>query len=424
MQPVRDLDILKPDAQRLTADLSELSTLAESAQPGWTRRVFSDAYRASREWVKARMVDAGLDTHIDSAGNIVGRLPGRNRSLPPLMTGSHTDTVHGGGRFDGVVGVISAIETVRRLRESGVMLERDLVVVDFLGEEANIFGISCIGSRAITGLLEADHLERRDESGVKLGDAMTAFGLDPARSMTEAWKPGSLHGYVELHIEQGPLLERSGTSIGVVTAIAGIERLMASFHGRADHAGTMPMTGRHDALVAAAEAVITIEREACGAPIHGVSTTGRIQSSPGAFNIVPDEARLWAEMRSIDADWLHGAKRRVAEKIAAEASARGVQSTIEWLNDQKPVAAHKAVQDHIARTADTLGFSWEAVPSGAGHDAAHLASLAPMGMIFVPSAEGRSHVPEEFTEMEDICQGAHVLAATLVEMDGVERPAR
>lgn len=415
------LDSLRPDDDRLLADIEELSALSESAEPGWTRRVFSDAYRASREWTRARMTAAGLETHIDPAGNIVGRLPGRDRSLPALMTGSHTDTVHGGGRFDGIVGVLSAVEVARRLRETGTTLERDLVVVDFLGEEANEFGISCMGSRAIAGLLRPEHLDRTNEQGLSLGDAMTAFGLDPARAVGEAWRPGSVHGYVELHIEQGPLLERTGRTIGVVTAIAGIDRLLATFTGRADHAGTMPMAGRHDALAAAASAILTVEREACGAPIHGVSTTGRIESSPGAFNIVPDRARIWAEMRSTDRDWLHGAKRRVAEDIAREAESRGVSSAIEWLTDQDPVAADKHVQDHIAASADDLGLGWEAVPSGAGHDAAHLAHLAPMGMIFIPSVDGRSHVPEELTEKHHIGEGAHVLAATLVSMDTADR---
>jgi len=411
-----------PDADRLTGDLAELAAFAESAEPGWTRRVFSDAYRASREWVVSRMRDAGLETAVDAAGNVIGRLPGRNRTLPPLMTGSHTDTVHGGGRFDGMVGVLGGIELARTLRESGILLERDLVVVDFLGEEANEFGISCMGSRSIAGILTPAHLDREDEHGRSLGEAMTAFGLDPATAVGSAWKPGAVHAYLELHVEQGPLLERSGASIGVVTAIAGIERLLARFHGRADHAGTMPMAGRHDALLAAAEAVLTIEREGCGAPVHGVSTTGRIESSPGAFNVVPDEATIWAEMRSIDGDWLTGAKRRVADQIAAEAAARGVDTAIEWLNDQEPVPTDASLQDRIANAADSLGLSWEAVPSGAGHDAAHLARIAPMGMIFVPSVGGRSHVPEEQTEIGDIVRGIQVLGAALREADRAVAP--
>jgi N-carbamoyl-L-amino-acid hydrolase len=416
-----DIATLSPDADRLADDLGELSGMVEGGVPGWTRRVFSDAYRASREWVRDRMVAAGLETEIDAAGNVVGRVPGRDRSLPALMTGSHSDTVHAAGRFDGMVGVFSALETVRRIRESGTPLERDLVVVDFLGEEANPYGISCIGSRAISGALTAQHLDRQDESGERLGDAMIRFGLDPDAALRQAWNPRSLHGYIELHIEQGPQLERSGRSIGVVTAIAGIERLLASFQGRADHAGTMPMAGRHDALAAAAEAVLTIEREACAAPVHAVSTTGRIESSPGSYNIVPDEARVWAEMRSIDPDWLHGARRRVAEDIAAAAAQRGVESLVEWLSDQDPVPAARGVQDHIGAAATALGLDWEAVPSGAGHDAAHIARLAPMGMIFVPSQGGRSHVPDEFTETADIARGAHVLAASLLALDTADR---
>ncbi|EPR77220.1 N-carbamoyl-L-amino acid hydrolase [Leifsonia rubra CMS 76R] len=413
-----------PDPDRLSADIAELATFVESGQPGWTRRVFSDAYRASREWTRSRMEAAGLETRRDSAGNVIGVLAGRDRQAPPLMTGSHTDTVHGGGRFDGIVGVLSSIEAVRSLREADIVLERDLVVVDFLGEEANEFGISCMGSRAIAGQLAVEHLQRTDSHGQTLGDAMSEFGLDPSRAVDEAWASDYLHGYVELHIEQGPILERSGSTIGVVTAIAGIERLLASFTGRADHAGTMPMEARHDALVAAASAVLTIEREACGAPIHGVSTTGRIESYPGAFNIVPDQAKIWAEMRSIDPKWLHGARKRVADKIGEEAANRGVTSVVEWLSDQDPVRASTEVQDHISAAADLLGLSWEAIPSGAGHDAAHLAHLAPMGMIFIPSIDGRSHVPEEMTTAEDIAAGAHVLTATLLSMDRSPRAAR
>lgn len=418
-----DLDLLAPDADRVAATIASLAgAFTESAEPGWTRRVFSEAYRSSREWTLALMRDAGLEARIDPAGNVVGVLPGRNRAARPLMTGSHTDTVHGGGRFDGIVGVIGAVEVARRLRESGQLLERDLVVVDFLGEEANPFGVSCVGSRSIAGLLDAEHLERVDEDGRRLGDVMAAFGLDPAAALAQAWAPGSLHGYVELHVEQGPVLQASGTSIGVVTAIAGIERLFARFTGRADHAGTMPMTMRHDALAAAAASVVAIEREGCGAPVHGVSTVGRFESGPGAFNVVPDEARVWAEMRSTEGEWLTGARRRVVDAIGAEASQRGVDLVVEWLNDQEPVRADPLVQDVIGTAADSLGLTWQAIPSGAGHDAAHLAHLGPMGMIFVPSIGGRSHCPEELSETRDIAEGIHVLAATLAQMDARPEP--
>lgn len=411
----------QPQADRVQEDLSALAALTEDSEPGWTRRVFSEPYRAEREYVRDLMRRAGLEVHIDGAGNVVGRLKGKDPNLPPLVTGSHTDTVHGGGRFDGMVGVLGSIEAVRLLQEQGVVLERDLVVIDFLGEEANPFGLSCLGSRAISGQLLPEHFDRTDgESDTTIGEVFTRFGLDPNDALELAWKPDSIHGYLELHIEQGPLMEREGLEIGVVTAIAGIERLMARFAGRADHAGTMPMEGRRDALIGAAEAILTIEREACGAPIHGVSTTGRIESSPGSFNIVPDEAKIWAEMRSVDPAWLTGAKRRVADKIAADAAARGLDAALDWLNDQPPVPTERSIQDLVGEVAAHQQLRWDAIPSGAGHDAAHMTHLGPMGMLFIPSTGGRSHVPEEHTPIDDIARGISVLAESLVRMDGTE----
>ncbi len=418
MSNQKPADMLRSDGARVSSDLEALSKLRDDQAPGWTRQVFSEPYKEGREHVSNLMKSAGLETHIDAAANVVGRLPGKNPSLPPLLTGSHTDTVHGGGRFDGMVGVVGAVELARVLRDKSMQLERDLLVIDFMGEEANPFGLSCLGSRSISGQLLPEHFDRTDgEGGKTLGETSLAFGLDPSEILKNAWKPNSLHGYLELHIEQGPLLERSGSKIGVVTAIAGIERLLAQFDGRADHSGTMPMTDRKDALIAAAEAILTIEREACGAPIHGVSTTGRIESSPGSFNIVPDQAKIWAEVRSVDASWLSGVRGRIATKIADEAAARGVEVMLEWLNDQPPVETFKSVQNVVASTSESLGLSWEAVPSGAGHDAAHMTHLGPLGMLFIPSVGGRSHVPEEFTELGDITAGIDVLINSIVQMD-------
>jgi beta-ureidopropionase / N-carbamoyl-L-amino-acid hydrolase len=412
-----DLDVLAPESERLARRLAQLSELHDSTLPGWSREVFSEPYRASRDWTRSLFAEAGLNPTVDAAGNIIGRLPGRSGGGPALVTGSHTDTVQNGGRYDGVVGVLAGVEVAQRLRETGTQLDHDLVVVDFLGEEANEFGISCMGSRAIAGTLTAEHLDRVDGTGLRLGTAMQRFGSDPDAALGQAWRRTDVHGYVELHIEQGPLLERSGHGIGVVTAIAGIDRLLAHFAGRTGHAGTTPMADRHDALVSAAAAVLTVERIACGAPVHGVATSGHIQSRPGSMGVITDQARLWAEIRSVDGSWLRGARRRIVEEIAAETRARGVELDVEWLSDQDPVPTEAAVRDVISAAADWLGLSWQAVPSGAGHDAAHLARLGPMGMIFVPSVGGRSHCPEEMTAPEDIATGTHVLAATLVALD-------
>lgn len=408
---------------RVQADLDRLADLTDSAYAGWTRTVFSEAYAEERHHVVRAMRDVGLDAAIDAGGNVVGRMAGVHRDLPPIVTGSHTDTVVGAGRFDGMVGVVGGLEVARLLRESGIQLSRDLVVVDFLGEEANDWGVSCLGSRAVSGRLTREHLDRaRDSDGLLLGDALDGFGVDPDGAVDAAWSTASVHAYLELHIEQGPLLERSGSQIGVVTGIAGIERLLARFSGRPDHAGTRPMDDRRDALLAAAEAVLTIEREACGAPVHGVATTGRVDSSPGAFNIVPDQATIWSEVRSVDARWLRGARGRLAERIAAQAAERGVDVGLEWLSDQPPVQTDPTLQDVLAGAAGSLGLTWESVPSGAGHDAAHMEHLGPLGMVFVPSTGGRSHVPEEFTPSEDIAHGVDVLAESIVRADRL--PAR
>jgi N-carbamoyl-L-amino-acid hydrolase len=398
-------------------DIMELSSIVDDRSPGWSREVFSDPYRVSRDWILQKMRGAGMEASIDAAGNIVGILAGKNPHAPAIITGSHTDTVHAGGRFDGVVGVMGAIEAVRMLRESGIRLTSDLVVVDFLGEEANLFGVSCIGSRAIAGVLEPAHLTRKNAAGVSMGAAMARFGLDPEAAVSMAWKPGTMKSYIELHVEQGNLLESAGKEIGVVTSIAGIERLMAVFTGRADHAGTTPMDQRADALIAAAEAILTVERVGCGAPVHGVTTTGKIAIGQGAFSVIPDSSTIWAEIRSIDPTWLTGARRRIADQIAEDAAKRGVEVALDLLTDQDPVPASPSMQDAVAGAADSLGFAWAAVPSGAGHDAAHMAHLGPMGMIFVPSKDGRSHCPEEWTDKSDLGSGVHVLASTLLHLD-------
>ena len=411
------MTIAAPQLDRVAGDLAELSNLVEPDTPGWTRRVFSDAYRAERDWIAARMTAAGLDVHVDGAGNVVGVRPGRDPGLPPIVTGSHTDTVIGGGRYDGIVGVLGAIEAARLLRERDVELDHDLVVVDFLGEEANRFGTSCVGSGAFAGLLATRHLDRADPQGARLGDAMDRFGVDPSAAVGAGLPGGRIHASVELHVEQGPDLERQGVPIGVVTAITGIERVVARFAGRADHAGTMPMDDRRDALAAAAAAVLAIERVACDGPPGAVATVGRLESGPGQTNVVPDAATLWAECRSVDATWLGGVRGDLTRRIVDEAQRRQVDVDLDWLTDAPPVPTTAAVRDVIAAAADDAGLPWSAMPSGAGHDTGCLAELGPVGMIFVPSAGGRSHCPEEHTDLDDIGRGIAVLAGTLARLD-------
>ena len=400
------------DSGRLQSDLAALAEFRDPESPGWTRKVFSPPFLRSREWLLQRMRDAGLTVHRDPAGNLIGTLAGPR---PALVSGSHTDTVEGGGRFDGPVGVLAALEVARSIQQSGVTLRHELRVVDYLGEEPNDFGMSCIGSRAIAGSLTAEHLGLRDQSERTLAEAIASAGGDPARIGDAAWKQGEVAAAVELHIEQGPVLEDAGVPLAIVTGIVGIERLTATFDGQADHAGTTPMDRRHDALSAAAEAVLALERLAAHG--GGVSNTGKIAAEPGALNVVPGHVRIWVELRSIEAQWLDEQHARFEEAAREAGRRRGVGVEVAVLSRTEPVITSDVVRSAMKSAADGLGLRHLTLPSGAGHDTGHMAGLGPVGMLFVPSAGGRSHCPEEWTSPEQLEAGASALLATLLELD-------
>jgi N-carbamoyl-L-amino-acid hydrolase len=423
---------ISPHLDRLRADLERLATFREPDAPGWTRPVFSALDREARGWIADQMAAAGLKVQSDQAANVIGTRPGRRRERAAVVTGSHTDTVHGGGRFDGIIGVLGAIEVARCLNEAGTELEHDLVIVDFLGEEPNDFGLSCIGSRAIAGSLEPEHLELTNLAGEVLADALRLAGGDPGAVTGARWDPERVHAYVELHIEQGPLLEQAGATIGVVTGIAGIERLIVTFEGQSDHAGTTRMDLRRDALCGAAELVLAIERlargEAGGAlsAVRGagsVATVGQLDVEPGALNVVPGAAHLRAEARSHDDAWLDEFAHRIDAETVAIAASRGLKTTLSWVTRQHAVPVTAWVSEVIWGAAAALGFDPLAVPSDAGHDACYAARLGPMGMIFVPSNGGRSHCPEEWTDLDQIGDGVAVLAETILRLDAAVEPA-
>jgi N-carbamoyl-L-amino-acid hydrolase len=408
---------LGADGQRVKDDLKALA-LFTAGGGGCDRTLFSSAYNESRSWVADRMRDAGLEVRRDAAGNLIGTLEGEDPTGPALMMGSHTDTVRGGGHFDGVVGVLGAIETVRLIRESGQKPRHTIQVVDFLGEEANDHGLTCLGSRSMTGELTAADLDRPNTEGVTLGEQCARAGLNPSGMIGGGWLTREkASAYLELHIEQGPLLELREVEIGVVTAIAGIERLVARFLGQADHAGTMPMLDRRDALAAAAETVLAVRQLGCDAQGAGVATTSRVTALPGSPNVVPSAARLEAEMRSTDPVWLDTARSRLAQEVADKATALGVGVELDWVHDNQAQPLDDSLQTAIIGAAESLGRSWIPIPSGATHDAVHVARRIPAAMIFVPSVDGRSHCPEEMTKLSDITTGIDVLAQTVLALD-------
>lgn len=407
---------VETSADRVSSDLEQLSTLTEGQHPGWTRTALGPADGDGRELVRRWMAEAGLEATIDDAGNVVGLLRGTAGGGRALMTGSHTDTVVGGGRFDGMVGVVGALEVVRTLRESDLRLDHDLLVVDFFNEEPNAFGLSCVGSRAMTGELTAEHLALRDDEGRTLAEALRDVGLDPDRMLRAATDLSHVDAFVELHIEQGPYLEQQGSQIGLVESITGIARFRALFTGRQDHAGTAPMDVRRDAGCAAAGTVLAVERvTAEGMQTKG--TSGQVTFTPAAVNVVTAQAEFRGEFRGPEGEWLEHAQEVLSAAAQEEGASRRVGVEVEWLPLQQPAPMADPVIATLAGVVDELGMSSSRLFSGAEHDAAVVARHVPAGMLFVPSRDGRSHCPEEWTDLADVAAGVTALAHSILALD-------
>lgn len=404
--------------ERLAADVEALAAFTEPDRP-YTRRAFTDLYLEARAWLRRRMEEAGLSVTIDAGGNLIGRLDGLEPALPPLMSGSHIDTVVGGGRFDGIIGVLGALEVARALRDAGVRLRHPLEVVDFLSEEPSDYGVSTVGSRAMVGTLSPEMLARTNPAGETLGAAIARMGGRPEALTAPLRRPGEVAAFLEMHIEQGPLLEREGVPIGVVTGIVGIHRYRVSVEGRPDHAGTSPMRLRRDALAAAAEVILAVERAARAAAARDafVGTVGRIENAPNNPNVVPGRTELWVELRSLQPEMLWSVWDEVRGAVEEMARRRGLNWTDEVVSTAPPVLCDDRVADALETAAARVGYRSLRLPSGAGHDAMQVAQIAPVGMLFIPCREGRSHCPEEFADQEHIAAGTAVLAGALQILD-------
>jgi N-carbamoyl-L-amino-acid hydrolase len=410
-------------AERVGADLEALATMRDPERPGWTRRPFTWWYEEARRWVQQRMADAGLEVRLDAVGNVIGRRTGSRPDLPVLMTGSHVDSVDGGGRYDGMLGVVGGIEAARLLRDEGVTLDHTLEVVSFFAEEPTDFGVSAVGSRAMAGVLSEHQLRQPDPSGQTLGEALAASGFDPAGLAAARRTQGSIAAYLELHIEQGPYLQLWERPLGVVTAITGFRRHRYTWEGRPDHAGTTSMDRRRDALAGASEAVVAIERH-CRRRTRTslVGTVGRISVWPNATNVVPARVEFLGEARTPSARLLDrvcaanlDAARRIAER-------RGLALDTQQITTEAPVHVPASIQAAAAAACQDVGVDAPRLVSMAGHDANQIARLAPVGMLFVPSKDGRSHCPEEWSRLEDMALGTAALLGLIRRRD--ERPPR
>ena len=387
-------------ADRMLAQLDELGRISES--PEYLCRTFlTPEHRTAHEKAAQWMREAGMDVEHDSAGNVVGRYAGATPDAPVLMSGSHLDTVRNGGKYDGMLGVIAPLACVADLNRRGVRLPHAIEVVGFANEEGTRFGAAMAGSRAIAGSFDPAMLDAKDRQGISMGEAYKSFGLDPAKVGSCARRPGSIAAFMELHIEQGPVLENKGLALGVVTAISGARRIRVEITGLAGHAGTVPMGQRQDALVGTAEIVTYIEKRCTGTDTL-VGTVGMLEALPGAMNVIPGKTTFSIDIRAAGDDVRDAAAADVLDEIARICARRGLEHRLTELYRSTATPCHPALMDAAEAAITAQGVPTMRLPSGAGHDAATLAPLCPVAMIFMRCTRGISHNPLEAVLPEDV----------------------
>lgn len=418
--------MLRINPARLRARLERMSEFGRppggTFADGVTRVGYSEADRAARAWLAEVMTAAGLDVRVDAAGNLIGRKEGRDAAAAPILFGSHSDSVIAGGNFDGPLGVLAAIETAQTLIEQGAATGHPLEVVVWTNEEGVAYGDGLCGSRAAAGEMTASELEKV-WNGVRKADAIRGLGGNPDLLAGARRAAGSLHAYLELHVEQGNALERAGVPIGVVQGIVAIHRYDCVVHGAANHAGTTAMANRCDALLAASKVVEAVHEIVTARPGRHVGTVGRFDVEPNAPNVIPGRVSLTIELRDLATDVLAELAAGVRTRAEAIAAATGTTVEIEPSCFHQAALASPEVQAAVAGSADRLGLAHVSLASGAGHDAQIMARLCPMGMIFVPSVGGVSHSPREWTSWEDCARGADVLLASVLALDELQSRA-
>jgi allantoate deiminase/N-carbamoyl-L-amino-acid hydrolase len=404
-------------APRIQAGIDAFARWTE--RPGGvTRPGYGPLEREAHRHFADRMAALGASMRVDAAGNTIAELPAE-AGTAAIGTGSHLDSVPDGGRFDGIAGVVAALEVATAVVEAGIERRRPWRFVAFAAEEGSRFGQACLGSRIASGLAGAHELARlRDAADVSVAEAMRAVGLDPDRVEEARWDPADWHGFVELHIEQGAVLESTGTPIGVVDSISGSTRLRVVIRGEASHTGSTPMHLRRDALVTASECVLVGDEVARDAEHFGTRfTVGTMTVLPGAMTTIPGEVVFTVDIRDIDGARQRATARSLAARFEAIAARRGTAIEIDVVGDTSPTVLSTRVSELIASCARELGLDYRVMFSGASHDTQQVAHLMPAGMIFVPSRGGLSHVPEEFTTADQIAVGARLLLTSLLRMD-------
>ncbi|MEX2147635.1 MAG: Zn-dependent hydrolase [Candidatus Rokuibacteriota bacterium] len=405
---------MKIDLKRLEKSMDELGRIGATERGGLTRLALSDEDRRGRDLLVQWMREAGLRVTVDQMGNIFGERAG-SAALPPVMMGSHADSVPTGGKYDGQLGVLCGLEAIRSLNDHKVRTRHPVTLVIFTNEEGARFQPAMIASGVMAGKIPIeDAYNARDKDGLRLVDELERIGY----LGSEPCVPRPLRAYLELHIEQGPILEEEGLSVGVVEGIVAIAWSRLTIHGVQDHAGPTPMRIRHDALVAAAEVVTGVRRIARDLGGDLVTTVGNLTVHPNIVNAIPGKVTMSIDMRDPKSETLERAQPLLDAVVREACEREGVRYELEhyWTMPYTPFAPE--VVDAVARAAEASGGAWRRIGSGAGHDAQYMAAIGPAGMIFVPSHDGRSHCEEEFTAVADIEAGANTLFLAMLELAG------
>lgn len=404
---------IRVNGNRMESRIFELAKFGRDKNGRGYRVAYTHGDIEARAWFMDLMKKAGLNPTIDAAGNIIGKRKGNNPSLKPIAFGSHIDMVPDGGNYDGCMGSIGALEVIEVLNENSITTEHPLEVIIFSNEEGGT-----IGSMAMAGMLTAEGLQQKSQMGLTMAEGISAIGGNPGRIKDMQRKKGDLKAFIELHIEQGGILEQKGLQIGVVEGIVGIVHWEVTVEGFANHAGTTPMNMRKDALLAASELVIAVNEEIKKVEGRQVGTIGKLALQPGAYNVIPGKVTMGLEIRDLDDAKINRLFSAIEKRASAIASASGTSiSFVRQANESKAALTDPSLQQKIIASSSALGLTWQLMQSGAGHDAQEIAHIAPVAMIFIPSKDGISHSPKEFSTATDMANGANVLLQTIFKVD-------
>lgn len=408
---------MKTKVERIKKDIEELAKFNSSTEGGLTRFSLTREDRMAREYLKDQLCKLDVKIYEDNAGTLFARREGTDPQAPAIMIGSHFDSVKNGGNFDGPAGVVMALEIFRTLEENNIKTRYPLEFVAMIEEEGGRFGSGVFGSRAMAGLVDYDQLERnRDRDGISMAQALRDFGFEPEKVAEAKRNKEDVKAFIELHIEQGPILEKEGKDLGIVDFIVGINEFRVQVDGRPDHAGTTPMDMRADALGVASKVVAEIDSYPVPENNGTVATVGVLEIKPGAANIVPAQVVFTVDIRSKDEGSIANVKKKIMARLEALTEGTDVTYTVTEMLDVKPVKMNEEMVRLFKESAEEKGFTYRNMLSGAGHDAMVMAAVTEVGLVFVPSRDGRSHCKEEWTDYDQLQKGIELIYDTILKL--------